>query len=64
MNSKKSEENFHAGQKVSHSKLGTGFIRILKPFEKSFVEFLSLSDKEDKNSRCAWVENSELAKAN
>lgn len=47
---------FYAGEKVNHSKFGMGFIRILKPFEKSYVEFL--------NGEEIWVKNSELAKAN
>lgn len=47
---------FHAGEKVKHSKLGMGFIRILKPFEKSFVEFPSGKE--------IWVKNTDLVKAN
>lgn len=47
---------FYAGEKVKHSKFGMGFIRILKPFEKSFVEFPSGKE--------IWIKNSDLAKAN
>ncbi len=63
MNNGKSKIGFNVGEKVKHSKFGTGFIRILKPFEKSFVEFLSLSDKNN-NKNCVWVKNSEIIKEN
>lgn len=56
MNNTKKIFGFYAGEKVKHSKLGVGFIRILKPFEKSFVEF---NDK-----KCVWVSNSDLVEAN
>ncbi|CDZ23862.1 hypothetical protein CCDG5_0733 [[Clostridium] cellulosi] len=54
-----SKEIFHAGEKVKHPKFGQGFIRILKPFEKSFVEFIG-----DNGSHCEWVKNTEIVKAN
>lgn len=52
-------ERFFAGEKVRHVKFGDGFIRVLKPFEKSFVEFAG-----GKGSHCVWVRNSELVKQN
>lgn len=54
-----SKETFFAGQKVKHPKFGQGFIRILKPFEKSFVEFIEGND-----SHCEWVNNTELVAVN
>lgn len=53
------KERFSAGEKVEHAKFGEGFIRILKPFEKSYVEF-----KTENDSRFMWIDNSELVKAN
>lgn len=53
------KERFSAGEKVKHAKFGEGFIRILKPFEKSYVEF-----KTENDSRFMWIDNSELVKAN
>lgn len=59
----KNKDNFFAGEKVRHERFGKGFIRILKPFEKSFVEFKnSSSDAEE--TRCVWVKNSELIAEN
>lgn len=57
----KTEFDYSAGEKVSHAKFGEGFIRVLKPFDKSYVEFNS---EDIKNSRCLWINNSELIKAN
>lgn len=54
------KEVFFAGEKVRHAKFGEGFIRILKPFEKSFVEFINAN----RDSCCIWVKNSELSKQN
>ncbi|HEX2938015.1 MAG TPA: hypothetical protein VHO66_03755 [Ruminiclostridium sp.] len=51
-----SKVKFFAGEKVNHAKFGEGFIRILKPFEKSFVEF--------NGNKEVWVDNSELLKQN
>jgi hypothetical protein len=64
MNMEQSQVGFNVGEEVKHLKFGTGFIRILKPSEKSFVEFISPSGKDDKNSGCVWVKNSELVKLN
>jgi hypothetical protein len=64
MNNKQSEHGFSVGEQVKHLKFGIGSIRILKPFEKSFVEFLSFSGKDDKSNNCVWVKNSELVKEN
>lgn len=55
---------FYAGEKVSHARFGEGFIRVLKPFEKSFVEFIGKNNGSDEDSHCVWVKNSELVKAN
>ena len=57
-------KHFFAGEKVSHQKFGVGFIRILKPFEKSFVEFINKKGEDEDNSRCVWVKNSELIEVN
>ena len=65
MNTGKSKSSFSAGEKVRHAKFGEGIIRILKPFEKSFVEFVNgVKSDSDENSRCVWVKNSELIKEN
>ena len=65
MSLEKAKAKFTAGEKVRHAKFGNGFIRILKPFEKSFVEFINNPADESKNeTRCIWVKNSELVKAN
>ena len=65
MNVGKSKTIFSAGEKVSNVKFGEGFIRILKPFEKSFVEFINGKTHEDgEKSRCVWVKNSDLLKVN
>jgi hypothetical protein len=65
MSFEKSKANFTAGEKVKHVRFGNGFIRILKPSEKSFVEFNNASaDEGEKSSRCIWVKNSELVKEN
>lgn len=54
-------KHFFAGEKVSHQKFGVGFIRILKPFEKSFVEFINKKGQDENSSICVWVKNSELS---
>lgn len=65
MDTGKTNSIFSAGEKVRHPKFGRGVIRILKPFEKSFVEFFSGTNGEsNENSRCVWVNNSELIKEN
>ena len=65
MSLEKAKAKFTAGEKVRHAKFGNGFIRILKPFEKSFVEFVNNStDENDKDARCIWVKKSELVKEN
>lgn len=63
MKTEKSNAVFSAGEKVTHAKFGEGFIRILKPFEKSFVEFLNGDSEDGESTRCIWVKNSELVKA-
>lgn len=50
-----------AGQKVKHMTYGEGYIRVLKPGEKSLVEFLHKPS--DGSEKCKWINNEELEAA-
>jgi hypothetical protein len=65
MGNKDLKTAFAVGEKVTHTEYGDGSIRILKPFEKSYVEFDNApAGEESGDSNCKWVKNTELVKSN